>query len=243
MRNLPDVFVLCGGAGLRLRSVTGDAPKVMARIAGRPFLELLLHQIHRHEFSRVIMAVGDQKAVIRSHFGDEAFGLRLAYSEETAPLGTGGALRNAAELLESDIALVMNGDSYTDLDLRRFVAEHRAAKADVSVAVVPADGRVDCGSVFVDECGKLVGFAEKQDGAGAAYINAGIYVLSKSILFEIPVGSQISLERKLLPRWLEARRSMHAFFGEGGCVDIGTPERFLEAQQALANVERNAPES
>ena len=243
MHSLPDVIVLCGGAGLRLRSVTGDAPKVMARIAGRPFLELLLHQIHRHQFSRVIMAVGYQKAVIRSHFGDEAFGLRLVYSEETAPLGTGGALRTAAELLESDIALVMNGDSYTDLDLRRFVAEHRAAQADVSVAVVPADGRVDCGSVFTDKCGKLAGFAEKQDGACATYINAGIYVLSKSLLFEIPVGPQISMERELLPRWLEARRSMHAFFAEASCVDIGTPERFGEAQQALANVERNAAES
>lgn len=243
MRGLPDAIVLCGGAGLRLRSVTGDAPKVMARIAGRPFLELLLRQIHRHEFSRVIMAVGYQKEMIRSHFGDEDFGLRLAYSEETAPLGTGGALGNAAELLESDIALVMNGDSYTDLDLRRFVAEHRAARADVSLAVVAADGRVDCGSVFADQSGKLAGFAEKQGGVGAPYINAGIYVLSKSLLLEIPPAPQISLERDLLPRWFEARRSMRVFFAEGSCVDIGTPERFWEAQQALANVERDTAKS
>jgi NDP-sugar pyrophosphorylase family protein len=239
MRNLPDAIVLCGGAGLRLRSVTGEAPKVMATVAGRPFLELLLRQLHRQAFSRVLMAVGYQKDRIRSHFGSEMLGLRIIYSEESSPLGTGGALRNAAEKLETDIALVMNGDSYTDLDLGRFVAEHRATKADVSLAVVPADGRVDCGSVFADGSGKLTGFAEKKDDAGAPYINAGIYLLSKSLLLEIPSAVQVSLEREMLPRWLAARRSIHIFVVSSACVDIGTPERFSDAQRALANAERN----
>ena len=243
MHSLPDVIVLCGGAGLRLRAVTGDAPKVMAKIAGRPFLELLLRQIHRHNFSHVIMAVGYQKETIRSHFGPEAFGLRVNYAEETAPLGTGGALRNAAELMDSDIALVMNGDSYTDIDLRQFVAEHRVAKADVSVVAVPADGRVDCGFVLADQIGNLSAFKEKSGGAGAPYVNAGIYLLSKSLLLQIPLGTQLSLERELLPRWLDTGRTLHAFLAEGACVDIGTPERFGEAQQALANVERNVTES
>lgn len=237
---LPDVIVLCGGAGLRLRSITGDAPKVMAEIAGRPFMELLLRQIRRHGFSRIIMAVGYQKEAIRSHFGYETFGLRLTYSEETKPLGTGGALRNAAELLESDTALVMNGDSYTDLDLRQFVLDHRAAKPDVFLAVVSADGRVDCGSVFADESGKLTGFTEKGDGVGAPYLNAGIYVFSKPLLLEIPFGTEISLERELLPRWLAAGRPMRSFLAGGGCVDIGTPERFWEAQQALVSAEQAA---
>ena len=240
MRSLPDAIVLCGGAGLRLRSVTGEAPKVMASVAGRPFLELLLCQLHRHAFSRVLMAVGYQKDRIRSHFGSEMLGLRIIYSEESSPLGTGGALRNAAELLETDIALVMNGDSYTDLDLGRFVVEHRATEADVSLAVVPADGRVDCGSVFADGSGKLTGFAEKKDDAGAPYINAGIYLLPKSLLLEIPSGVQISLEREMLPRWLDSGRSIRTFVAGGACVDIGTPERFREAQQALAHAEQNA---
>jgi mannose-1-phosphate guanylyltransferase len=225
MHNLPDAIILCGGAGLRLRSVTGDAPKVMARIDSRPFLELLLHQVRRHEFSHVIMAVGYQKEMIRSYFGDEVFGLRLTYSEETEPLGTGGALRKAAELLESDIAVVMNGDSYTDLDLRQFVVSHRVAGADVSLAVVPSDGRVDGGSVFADESGKLVGFIEKNDRIGAPHINAGIYAFLRTLLLEIPVDAQVSLERELLPCWLEAGCSMRACIAATSCVDIGTPER------------------
>lgn len=233
MRNLPDVVVLCGGAGVRLRSVTGDAPKVMARVAGRPFLEYPLRQVHRLGFSRVILAVGYQSEMIRSYFSNEIWGLHIAYSEENAPLGTGGALREAAELMKSDITLVMNGDSYTDLDLGRFIEEHRTANVDVSVAVVPADGRLDCGSVFTDESGRIIGFAEKQSDFRSQYINAGVYLLSKSLLFQIPPGLQVSLERELLPSWLEAKRSIRAFFGGGRCVDIGTPERFREAQKIL----------
>src|SRR5262245_4985053 len=113
MPSTPDAILLCGGAGLRLRSVIGNAPKGMADVAGRPFLELLLRQLRRHGFERAILAVGYQKHVIHSHFGGRAFGLHLAYSAESHPLGTGGALRNAAQLVRSESALIMNGDSYT----------------------------------------------------------------------------------------------------------------------------------
>ena len=102
----------------------------MADVAGRPFLELLLRQLRRHGFERAILAVGYQKDMIYSHFGERAFGLDLAYSVESCPLGTGGALRNAADLIESENVLIMNGDSYTDADLGEFVVDHREAKAD-----------------------------------------------------------------------------------------------------------------
>ena len=239
MHSPPDAIVLCGGAGTRLRSVTGDAPKVLASVAGRPFLDLLLRQLQRHGFTRIVMAVGYQREMIRAHFGTGTMGLQLIYSEETSPLGTGGALQNAAHLLETDVALVMNGDSYTDLDLGQFVAEHRASKAKVTVAVARADGRVDVGSVFADDTGRLTGFSEKKEGSGAPYLNAGIYLIPKSLLLEIPSGIQISLEKELLPRWLEEDRSIRIFVGGSPCIDIGTPERFLDAQQRLAGVEQS----
>src|SRR6185312_11301036 len=115
MLNAPDVIILCGGAGTRLRSVT-EGPKAMASVAGRPFLELLLRQLRRWGFERVVLAVGYQHEAIRSHFGAKAVGLDLLYSSELIPLGTGGALRNAAELVASDPAIVLNGDSSTDAD-------------------------------------------------------------------------------------------------------------------------------
>jgi mannose-1-phosphate guanylyltransferase len=237
MPSVPDAILLCGGAGLRLRSVIGDAPKGMAAVAGRPFLELLLRQLHRHGFERAILAVGYQKDTIESHFGGRACGLYLTYSAESCPLGTGGALRNAADLVESESVLVMNGDSHTDIDIGKFVTSHNETKADASLVVVPADGRVDCGSVQVDVFGKLVRFNEKQDSADARYINAGIYILSRSMLRDIPSGVCLSLERELFPRWLAERRDIRVFVHPGKCVDIGTPERYHVAQDLLAHVE------
>ena len=237
MNRLPDAVVLCGGAGLRLRSVAGDVPKSMAGVAGRPFLEVLLRQLRRHGFERVILAVGYQREAIQSHFGERAFALDVAYSTEATPLGTGGAIRNAAGLVGSEAALIMNGDSYTDVDLGRFVAEHRSWNADVSVVVVRADRRDDAGSVRVDGSGRLARFDEKQGSTGAPYANAGIYMMSQSMLNDIALGVPVSLEREIFPRWLAEGKDIRAFIHTGDCVDIGTPERYRVAQDILANVE------
>src|ERR1700740_3457412 len=98
----PDAIILCGGLGLRLRSVTGDTPKTMVSVCGRPFMELLLVQLKRNGFSRVILSWGYRSDVIRNHFGEKAFGLDLSYSLEPSPLGTGGALRHAWSLITTD---------------------------------------------------------------------------------------------------------------------------------------------
>ena len=240
MPSMPDAMLICGGAGLRLRSITGDVPKAMANVAGRPFLELLLRQLRRHGFQRVILAVGHRKDVIRSHFRERAFGLHLEYSVELSPLGTGGALRKAVDAVESDSVLIMNGDSYTDADLSKFVASYRESKADASVLLVPADGRDDCGTVLVDDRGRLVRFEEKQDSFHAAYVNAGIYMISRQMLYEIPPGIEISLEKELLPRWLNQGMDITGFVSLSRCIDIGTPERYRNAQDILANVEVDA---
>jgi NDP-sugar pyrophosphorylase family protein len=237
MPSMPDALLLCGGAGLRLREVTGSGPKSMATVAGRPFLELLLKQLRRNGFDRAILAVGYQKDVIRSYFGERAQGLHLAYSAEASPLGTGGALRNAADLVESDTVLIMNGDSYTDADLVRFVIDHDNSKADASMVVVPADGRTDCGSVLLDQCGIVECFEEKQATIRTQYLNAGIYLVSRRLLYDIPPGLQVSLERELLPRWLKEGNCIQGFVHAGTCVDIGTPERYQGAQDILANTE------
>jgi len=237
MHGAPDAIVLCGGAGLRLRSVTGNAPKSLASIGGRPFLDILLSQLRRHGFQRVILAVGYQKELIRSHFGGEAYGLAVRYAIESTLLGTGGALRNAADQIESDVALIMNGDSYTDADLAAFATDYRDARADISVLVVPTDGRVDCGLVSVDANRAVLGFNEKQSALGTQYVNAGIYMATKRILCEVPPGVQVSLETDLFPRWLAEGKYLRAFNHPGQCIDIGTPERYQNAQVTLANVE------
>jgi D-glycero-alpha-D-manno-heptose 1-phosphate guanylyltransferase len=240
MPSMMDAVVLCGGSGTRLRNAIGDAPKGMADIAGRPFLELLLRQLHRYGFERAILAVGYRKDVIQSHFGDRACGLSLSYSPESYPLGTAGALRNAADLIRSENALIMNGDSYTDVDLGKFVVKHKEMKAAVSVLVVPADERRDGGSVVLDEIGNLTMFAEKEDLIHAAYINAGVYIMSREMLAAIPPGVEVSLETEVLPRWLRERKCIKGFVCQGRCIDIGTPERYQSARNALANLEVDA---
>jgi NDP-sugar pyrophosphorylase family protein len=243
MPSTPDPIVLCGGAGLRLRSITAEAPKALAPIAGRPFLELPLRQLARHGFQRAILAVGYREDLIRSYLGTHAFGLELMYSTELSPLGTGGALRNAACLVPSKTFLAMNGDSYTDVDLVALVRKHDESKVDVSVVVVPADERNDCGSISLDTNGNLAQFAEKQAPGSAPYINAGIYVLSRVVLDLIPAGTQLSLEKDLFPRWIRDGACVKAFLHSGACVDIGTPDRYRIAQQALAGAEKEAPTS
>jgi NDP-sugar pyrophosphorylase family protein len=237
MPSAPDAMLLCGGAGTRLKSVTGSTPKSLATIGSRPFLDLLLHQLRRHGFQRVILAVGYQKELIRSYLGDQSNGLTLEYSVESVPLGTGGALRNAIDLIASDSVLIMNGDSYTDADLSAFERDFHAANADLSVLVVPADGRVDCGLVSVDSRGSVLGFREKQTSTGNFHVNAGIYMATKNILRDVPPGVRVSLEEELFPRWLAERKCLRAFSHTGNCVDIGTPERYQRAQDILANVE------
>ncbi|HZO99478.1 MAG TPA: nucleotidyltransferase family protein [Terriglobia bacterium] len=242
MPSVPDALILCGGAGLRLRSVTGTAPKAMADVAGRPFLELLLRQLSRHGFRHTILAVGYQKEMIRSRFRDRILGLSLEYSAETQPLGTGGALRRAADLVQTENLLVMNGDSYTDADLNRLVTVHRQAAADVSIVVVPADGRIDCGSVLLDGNGSIGSFSEKAASCKTPFVNAGIYVMSRSLLYEIPPGVEVSLERELLPRWLQNGKTIKGFICSGRCTDIGTPERYRLAQELLASAETDTHE-
>jgi len=236
---VPDAIILCGGAGSRLRTVT-DGPKAMAKVGTRPFLELLFRQLRRHDIERVILAVGYQRGVIESHFGEEAFGLQLLYSPEAKPLGTGGALRNAAGLVRSNEALVLNGDSYTDANLGRFLRHHRDSSVDMSVLVVSPDGRDDCGTVSLDAGGRLLAFQEKQPSAGPKYVNAGIYVLSREMLYEIPEGIEVSLERELVPGWLMRGKRIVAMVDRAACIDIGTPERYRDAQTVLAEVEEPA---
>jgi NDP-sugar pyrophosphorylase family protein len=234
---MTEAIILCGGAGLRLRSVTGNDPKSMARVAGGPFLEMLLTQLHRHEFKRVILAVGYAGAAIQSYFGERFGGMDIEYSNESSPLGTGGALGNAAQLIRSNSCLAMNGDSYTDVDLGNFGIAHDESGADISVVVVPVDGRGDVGSVLVDGENNIISFAEKARHDLPAYVNAGIYILSAEILQGIPSGHPVSVERELFPLWIQEGWRIRAFLHSGTCVDIGTPERYQAAQEKLANIE------
>jgi NDP-sugar pyrophosphorylase family protein len=238
-----DAIILCGGAGLRLRPVVGTGPKSMASVSGRPFLELLLRQLQRYGFERAILAIGYRGAEIESHFGAKFGGMDLLYSNEISPLGTAGALRNAAAQVRSASCLAMNGDSYTAVDLAKFAAAHRASQADVSVVIAPVDERSDCGCIELDGAGNLVQFLEKAQSPAARYLNAGVYALALSRLIEMPAGVAISLEREMFPRWIRRGLKVKGFVYSGKCIDIGTPDRYRVANEVLAGAEALAGEA
>jgi NDP-sugar pyrophosphorylase family protein len=223
-----DAVILAGGLGTRLRPVVSDRPKVLAEVHGRPFLAYLLDHLARAGVREVVLCTGYRGERIRAAFGEAYGSTRLRYSQEASPLGTGGALRQALPLLRSDTCLVVNGDSFCDAKLREVLVWHRRCNAQVSLVLteVPAAGRF--GRVLVDEQGRLVRFTEKGPQVGPGWINAGIYMLERSLLAGIPAGQAWSLERELFPNWIG--RGIFGYRHRGRFIDIGVPEALRAAE-------------
>jgi D-glycero-alpha-D-manno-heptose 1-phosphate guanylyltransferase len=224
-------IVLAGGLGTRLRSVVPELPKPMAPVAGRPFLAWVLDRLVDVGFERVVLAVGYRFEAIHAHFGDAYRGMALAYSVESEPLGTGGAIRLAADHITAYPVFVLNGDTYLELDYRAMLAAHRQADARLSVAVcgVPDVGRYGALELEQD---RIHGFLEK-GRAGPGFINAGAYLLAADVLQRIPAGEPFSFEQQLLVPRVRDMKPL-AFATDGRFIDIGIPEDFARAQRLFA---------
>lgn len=232
MRNV-SVVILAGGLGTRLRAVVSDRPKVLAEVGGRPFITYILDHLAAAGVSDVVMCTGYRGEQIRDALG-EAYGpLRLRYSRETAPLGTGGALREALPLLRSDTSLVMNGDSFCDVELERVFDWHKRCGGPASIVLIEVADASRFGRVEVDEEGRLTRFTEKVPAAGPAWINAGLYLLERSLLAEIPAGRSVSLEREVFSGWIG--RGIFGYQHRGRFLDVGTPEALRSAAGFFAS--------
>jgi D-glycero-alpha-D-manno-heptose 1-phosphate guanylyltransferase len=226
-------FVLCGGAGTRLRAVLADQPKSMALISGTPFLQLLLDRLRCQGVGDVILGTGYMAEKIEGYFDcGNKFAVRIRYSREDEPLGTGGALK-LAEPLISDPVLVLNGDSYVEWKLVPML-ELFTAKDAVLVIVLQAVADVTrYGSVALDRDGRITQFLEKGARGGPGLINAGVYLLRKQIVCDLPAGRAVSLEREVFPRLLD--RGVYGLISTGLFIDIGIPDDFKRAQTVLAS--------
>jgi NDP-sugar pyrophosphorylase family protein len=221
------VAILAGGAGSRLRAVIGERQKVVAEVAGRPFLAHGLDRLDAAGFRDAVLCVGYRADEVEARLGTAHGGLRLRYSREETPLGTAGALRRALPLLEGDPVLVLNGDSFCAADLAAFCAWHVREGSDASLVVVPREDATRYGLVEVDAEGSVLSFAEKQPGAGAGWINAGIYLLARERLVELPTSVPLSLERDVLPAWVG--RGLRAWRSDARFLDIGTDRSYAGA--------------
>ncbi len=228
--------LLVGGLGTRLRSVVPSKPKALAEVGEHPFIELPIRQLATQGLRRLVLCSGHLAEQLEETLGSGAeLGISIEYSRETTPLGTGGALRLAMPLLESCTeVLVMNGDSFTDLDFGGLLAFHRARGASVTLTAVPVEDAARYGTLTMAQDGRVLGFVEKSGRTERGTISAGIYVFSRGALERLPEGRS-SLERDLLPR-LVAEGSVFGFSTPGPFIDIGTPEDYARAGRIHADL-------
>ena len=222
-------LVLAGGEGTRLRPLTLSTPKPVMPLAGRPFLAFMLDWVHRHGVDEVILSCGFMSEAVKRVLGDIYDGMRLRYVIESEPLGTAGPVRLAHDegLLEERL-LVLNGDVLSDMDLGAELAEHERNGARVTLALYPVDDTSSYGVVPTADDGRVEAFLEKAEGeVRTNRINAGAYVLEREVVEEIPAGRAVSFEREIFPELVGS--GLYGYAGEGYWIDIGTPERYLEA--------------
>jgi NDP-sugar pyrophosphorylase family protein len=167
--------------------------------------------------------------------------MRLTCSREPSPLGTGGALRHALPRLARDTLLVLNGDSYCDLDLSDFLTRHTESHAACTLALSRVADAARFGTVTLDGRGRVRSFAEKSAAVGPGLVNAGVYLLARRLVAELP-DRPLSLEREAFPEWARAGHC-HGYVTECGFLDIGTPESYAEANRFFAthHTERAVP--
>lgn len=220
--------ILAGGLGSRLRPVVADRPKVLAPVGGRPFVTYLLDQLFAAGVRETVLLVGFAAKQVRGALGDDYRGMRLTFSTETEPLGTAGAVRFAATQLHEPVLLLLNGDSYCDVDLNDFLRSHHRTRARASLVLAEVSDPARYGRVRTDPAGRVCGFEEKGSDRSAGRINAGVYLLHRDLIAAIPPARPLSLEKDVLPGWVRVGGVWG--FGGGRFIDIGTPDSYAEAE-------------
>lgn len=238
LENIP-VLLLVGGMGTRLRTVLSGKPKPLAPVGDVPFLELLVLQIHSHGLRRLVMCTGFHADQIQQEFGDgRKWNVTIEYSEETRPLGTAGAMKLAERFLSSAAEfVVMNGDSFLELDLQKLIRFHRETGGWASIAVRRVPDAARYGTVQLDRQNRVVRFGEKLGIQEPGLINGGVYVFNREVLAHIPEGAS-SLEKDVLPGLLE--HGVFALEQNGMFIDIGTPEDYARAQSLYRSLSQAA---
>ena len=224
-------IVLVGGEGTRLRPLTYSTPKPLLPIANQAFLERQLAWLARYGVDEVVLSLGYLPDAFEAHFPEGRFGdLVLRYAVEDHPLGTAGAIRFAARGIDERL-IVCNGDVLTTLDLDALVAFHDARGAEATICLTKVADPSAFGVVPTRDDGEVVAFVEKppKGKAPTNWINAGTYVLEPSVLQRIPERLTVSIERETFPRMLEDPRRLYAMTSAAYWIDIGTPEKYLQA--------------
>jgi len=222
-------LILAGGEGTRLRPLTSTIPKPVVPLVGRPFISYMLEWLRGHGVDDVILGCGFMADRVRDVLGDgSGLGISLRYLEEPRPLGTGGALKFAEDLLDERF-FMLNGDVLTDIDLTAQLRSHERTGARATLALVPVDDPSAYGLVRTAPDGAVTEFVEKPgpEQTDTNLINAGAYILERSVLDGMPpAGTNASIERDVFPTLVD--RGLYGYEASGYWLDIGTPDRYLQ---------------
>ena len=227
-------LILAGGLGTRLRGLLPDRPKALAPIAGRPFLDILIEQLVFRGVRRIVLLLGNQADQVVAHVESRRAAwpadLDVAFSLESSPLGTGGAVK-LAERFCTGRFLLLNGDTYFDLDLAALLRVHAEKRPLLTVAAAEVSDTDRYGRLEVSQEGLVRRFHEKEAAAGPGLINAGVYLMEPAVLGHIPSGRAVSLESEVFPALLAGGQRLAVSAQRGAFFDIGTPSSY----QAFVN--------
>ena len=221
------VIILAGGIGSRLREVTAT-PKTIVPVDGKPFLVHLLDALKSKGLRHVIVGTGHGAGEVEDAVSRGNPRLDVAFSRETTPLGTAGALRLAAGKAKTSHVLAMNGDSWCDFELEKLLSFQRSHPSRPTLIATRVPNADRFGQLELDPDGRILAFREKGAQSTAGWINGGLYLLPTSVLRDLPDRAPLSLERDVMPGWIEG--GFHAFRSEAPFLDIGTPESFARKE-------------
>jgi mannose-1-phosphate guanylyltransferase len=230
-------ILLVGGFGTRLSPLTNRTPKPMLPIANLPVTEHQLLVAKAAGITKVVLATAYLAETFTPYFGDGSkWGMELKYAQETEPLGTGGAIRNAADLLLTEISenepiVVFNGDVLSRHNLTAQIELHKSSSAAATLHLVSVEDARPYGCVPFDGTGRVTDFLEKMDSPITNTINAGCYVFSPQVVKGIELGKVVSVEREVFPELLKAGRIIQAFVDDSYWLDMGTPRALLKGSQ------------
>lgn len=230
-----EAIILAGGFGTRLQSVISDVPKPMAPVNDQPFLNYQLNYLKHYGVKKVILSVGHLHEKITSYYKNNFNGLEIEYSIETSPLGTGGGIRKAVELCTSKSILVLNGDSFFDIDLHTFYNHHITFNADCTLALRKVQNASRYGTIELTAADggrgrKIISFKEKNTIEQSGIINGGIYFLNcRLFLQKTEAGRNFSIEKDFFECKLK-ELNMYGIEFENYFIDIGIPEDYNKAQ-------------
>jgi mannose-1-phosphate guanylyltransferase len=230
-------ILLVGGFGTRLRPLTNHRPKPMLPIATLPVTEHQLAMASRAGIKRIVLATSYLSEVFIPYFGDGSkWGLEIKYAVEKEPLGTGGAIRNAAkELAGEQQVVIINGDVLSSHNLKGQIDLHINSKADVTLHLTTVDDARAYGCVPTDSDGRVSAFLEKMENPITNTINAGCYIFDKSVISAIPENEVVSVERQTFPQLIEANKKVMGYLQKAYWLDIGTPKALLKGSKDLVS--------